>query len=618
MFERTIADIAELLTESQAGSRRCSVLIGAGCSKSAGIPLAADIVAEIKRTYPAAYARARTKDYPNCMAALNPGVRRELMGRYIDQAKINWAHLALAQLVQAGYIDRILTTNFDPLVSRACALVGVFPAVYDFAASHIFKPDQISKQAIFHLHGQRDGFVMLNTPTEVQKHRRHVKPVFDDAHRGRTWLVIGYSGDNDPVFDLLASTAEFEYGLYWVGHSENPPTHVMDKLLTPEKGAYYLPGWDADDFFVSLAQKLNCFPPSFLKQPFTYLKTILTTLTDYKAPHEEGRFDVSVTVREHLDDLIDTHEPSLSAEYHFLSGEYDRVVALLQKRAIRSLSIRDRHTLAWAYIMRGNRLHDEAKQLDSEALSRAAIDNFRRAARIDGNISAAFYNWGNALFDLSLLRRFGAPEVMTRGAERALWSAVAKYKAALSIEPRFSEAHNNLANALTDLRRGSPDRDELNLLNEALPHYAVAAPRSETPDLVYCNWGKALHDLARITGSRRDFKNAFAKFKIAARFNPQHYSTFLSWGNALSDLGRRCGSVRLFEEAFEKYRQAAEIDRSDTAAYFNWLNDVATVTRLATGAKKESLLREAATVRRKLDFRRKRLIAGRDMTATSE
>jgi hypothetical protein len=57
------------------------------------------------------------------MAALDRGVRRDLIAGYIDKAKINWAHLALAQLIENGFVDRVLTTNFDPLVSRACALV---------------------------------------------------------------------------------------------------------------------------------------------------------------------------------------------------------------------------------------------------------------------------------------------------------------------------------------------------------------------------------------------------------------------------------------------------------------------------------------------------------------
>jgi NAD-dependent SIR2 family protein deacetylase len=180
---RTLEDIVEALRPKPGTTRKCTVLLGAGCSISAGIPSAGAVVEHIRTAYPAAYARATPKDYPGCMAALDRGVRRDLIGGYIDNAKINWAHLALAQLIDHDFVDRVLTTNFDPLVSRACSLINSFPAVYDFAASHLFNPDQVSEKSIFHLHGQRDGFVLLNTREEVNKHRRYVKPVFEDAHK---------------------------------------------------------------------------------------------------------------------------------------------------------------------------------------------------------------------------------------------------------------------------------------------------------------------------------------------------------------------------------------------------------------------------------------------------
>ena len=119
MIERKIEDIAETLGPHGATPRRCSVLLGAGCSISAGIPLASGIVRQIKVKFPAAYARAASHDYSECMAALDRGVRRDLIGTYVDAAKINWAHIALAQLIDGGYVDRVLTTNFDPLISRA-------------------------------------------------------------------------------------------------------------------------------------------------------------------------------------------------------------------------------------------------------------------------------------------------------------------------------------------------------------------------------------------------------------------------------------------------------------------------------------------------------------------
>jgi hypothetical protein len=74
MIERKIEDIAEALGPHGAAPRRCSVLLGC-CSISAGIPSASDIVRQIKVKFPAAYARAASHDYPDCMAALERGVR---------------------------------------------------------------------------------------------------------------------------------------------------------------------------------------------------------------------------------------------------------------------------------------------------------------------------------------------------------------------------------------------------------------------------------------------------------------------------------------------------------------------------------------------------------------
>jgi hypothetical protein len=186
------------------------------------------------------------------MAQLHPGQRRDLIAHHVDTAKINWTHICIALLMQAGYVDRVLTTNFDPLVVRACALLGDFPAVYDFATSQRFKPVDIPDKAVFYLHGQRTGFVLLNTMEELANLSETLGPVFEDAGRGRMWIVVGYSGDNDPVFDRLARVDRFDDGLYWVGYeSREPPAHVSESLLVPAKDAYYIPNYDAN--FFSLA-----------------------------------------------------------------------------------------------------------------------------------------------------------------------------------------------------------------------------------------------------------------------------------------------------------------------------------------------------------------------------
>lgn len=262
---RSFEDLVEVLRTSSTSSAdkvRATVLVGAGCSLSAGIPLADDIAIEIHQKFPEAWKRARrhgpSPSYNQCMHELNPGQRRVLINNYIDNSKINLAHIGLAQLLKNKWIDRVLTTNFDLLIARACALVNVSPAVYDLTA---FRPSQmrmaeLPDQAVFHLHGQRHGFSQLNDPTELKKHVRSLKPLFDHVREGRIWIVVGYSGKADPLLKLIQAK-RYEFGLYWIGREPTPEPHLAE-LFSPERYAFYVPYPDgADLFFMKLAQDLG-------------------------------------------------------------------------------------------------------------------------------------------------------------------------------------------------------------------------------------------------------------------------------------------------------------------------------------------------------------------------
>ena len=299
----------EYITEAVRNGKGCTLLIGAGCSATAGIPTAPGVVERIRQDFPAAYRGANPKTYPRCMAQLSPGHRKDLIGGMISDAKMNWGHLAIAQLIKNEYVDRVLTTNFDPLVVRACAMVHEFPAVYDFAASQYFNPAFVSSPAVFHLHGQSKGFVLMNTEKECAEHAKRMEPVFANAGEGRVWIVVGYSGKNDPVFDQLAKVPRFDYGLYWVCYKDDAPgAHVRRDLLVEGKDAFYLEGYDADGFFVTLAQKLGCFPPDLVGRPFTHLGNIIDTLTPYTFPKQESELDVMERARYMIRAASDQYE----------------------------------------------------------------------------------------------------------------------------------------------------------------------------------------------------------------------------------------------------------------------------------------------------------------------
>jgi len=436
-------DVVETVKNAKERGKKCTLLIGAGCSVTAGIPTAKGFVEIIEKDYTRAFKRAKTKTYAHCMAELSLGERRDLIADYVDKAKVNWAHIAIAQLMKAGFIDRVLTTNFDLLVVRACALLGRFPAVYDFAASQLFKAADIPDQAVFYLHGQRTGFVLMNTPEECKKHSTLLAPVFEDAGKGRVWLVVGYSGENDPVFDHLAKVPRFDNKLYWIVYKDDEPAeHVRQHLLLNGKDAFYVKGFDADDFFVTLAQRLNSFPPAFISKPFSHLDSLLEMVTPYKLPGQTEKVDFIDKARKLIRTAINTYENIQNvqslAQTYLMKGNYDEVIALLSENA-KDLKPELVELASWAYIMQGYSLSDQAETKTGEEADRLfalADEKYQAALKLKPDKHEALYNWGNALFRQAKTKT-------GEKADRLFAQAVEKYQAALKIKPDDHKTLNN-------------------------------------------------------------------------------------------------------------------------------------------------------------------------------
>ena len=488
-FERTLEDVVETLQAAKHRGKSCTLLIGAGCSVEAGIPNAQGFVNIIKARHPRAYERAKEKTYGDCMAQLSPDERRDLLSEFIDKAKVNWAHVAIAQLMRHGYVDRVLTTNFDPLVVRACALAGVYPAVFDLAASGIFRADWVTPPAVIYLHGQRSGFVMKNVKDDFH-YGEAVEEALDDAGRRRMWLVVGYSGANDPVFDRLAATARFDNNLYWVGYKDTAPAdHIREGLLKEGKFGHYVRGYDADGFLVLLCQRLGIFPPEFIARPFTYLDGILATLTSFTPPAEDGsaksaKVGVADQTRKLLRKAIESLEGAPSSEKErpneparpveavhvpsmILSGDYLRVVETL--RAVdRPLTPDERRQFVLA-----------ATEIVRREFSRGAVDTsggrpfsqtreiLLEAERIEPDSPILQKFWGMRLFQIGK----GTKNAAVR--ESTLLEAAARLTRATRKAPTDPNAHYFLARTYQVLAEGGP-ADEVAHLRKAAEYFEIA------------------------------------------------------------------------------------------------------------------------------------------------
>lgn len=539
-WSRTIENLVQTIRNAKDPS---VVLIGAGCSKSAGIPLASELIREVSQKFQAAYTslpEADRQNYNKVMSELTIMERRNLLDHHIRAARINWAHLALAQLFATGKIDRVLTVNFDDLLVRACTMVGLFPAIYDLATADRFRPAHIAPRSVFYLNGQHTGFLTLNAENELKRHRKRLEEIVRDTGTKRTWVVIGYSGDADPLLDVLAKQEVFEGGLYWVGYDTTPSPNLRRKILTTGKYAFYLGGQDADRFLTELAQRLDCFPPSLLNKPFWHMEALLAANIDFETGGDAGR-QTEKRLRRSLQEANgreDERKHDAKVNTWLLAGEYQLVLDWYSD--LPSPSDEDRSFAAWAHVDLGNRdAADAAKFVESDLptarqLWANAREHYAQALTLKPDKHAAANNLGNVL---AAEARATAPSDLAEA--RRLWAAAGeRYDQALTIKPDKHEAANNWGTALlVEARAVAPTdfADARRLWAAAGARYRQAlAIKPDKHEAAY-NWGNALETEARnvapadLAEARHLWAIAAERYNQALSLQPDMYKAANTW-----------------------------------------------------------------------------------------
>lgn len=505
----TVEDIAELMRSAKETGQPYVFFTGAGCSVSAGIPLASKLIQEICEKYPIqvkTLSPEDKKDYGKCMAKLTKDERRAIIKPYVDDAKINWAHIALACLMDAGYITRVLTFNFDNILARACGLLGLYPATYDFTSANINLHNLIVEPAIVHLHGQSHGFTQLNSADETDVHAKNLSEFIRTTLNHSPSLFIGYSGSADAFFTQLENKFDGEQRLIWVDYEASPNEHVRKFLYENQGTSHHIGSQDADDFLIALAQKLGCFPPKLFQNPYEHLLDELQDVIEFPM-QVNANLDILKVVRIRLEvdskTILEDLKPNL--ELLLLEGKYNEVVKYAKSV---DLSKDDKDKVAWGYILQGNDLADSAQQTGNEKLFRESFEKYEQAIAIKPDESWAWNNWGIAL--LNLARKIGDEKLFRESFE--------KYNQAININPKMSEGWNNWGNALLDLAQ--KNSDEI-LFRESFEKYNQAIVMMPDNSTAWENWSSALLHFAEFTKDESYIEEAMEKSKKAEDINPE-------------------------------------------------------------------------------------------------
>jgi len=268
-----------------------ALLLGSGLSRAAEIPTGWEITLDLIRrvalaqgieeqTDWAQWYRGAVGEEPNYSTlleelALSPEERRSVLHGYIEPTETDReegrklptrAHLAIADLVRAGFIRVIITTNFDRLMENALRERGVEPTIVASTDALIGAAPIIHSACyILKLHGDYKDARILNTDVELGAYPPEYDRLLDRILDEHGLIVAGWSGEWDHALRAAILRApNRRYPTYWA--ARGALGEGANELVT-HRGARITPISDADGFFSGLNQTVETIAQTHRQNP---------------------------------------------------------------------------------------------------------------------------------------------------------------------------------------------------------------------------------------------------------------------------------------------------------------------------------------------------------------
>ena len=424
-----------------------ALLLGSGVSRSAGILTGRGVVRDLVRKLAVAagadpemdpeewYRRTNNEapEYSKLLEALAPtGTERQsLLKKYFEPTAEESeegiktptkAHRAIADLVAAGWIRVIVTTNFDKLLELALEDAGVRPVV-------IATPDQVEGAlppvhndcTVIKVHGDYLDTRIKNSDDELAEYDPAMNALLDRVFDEYGLIVCGWSGEHDQALrDALGRCKSRRFTTYWCTRGD---LNAVTKPVAENRAAQLVAIRDSDSFFTELEERVTGIHTSGERHPMDTQAAVETL----------KRYLVEDRHRIRLRDLV--HEVAKELVSHLNTEEFpvdarptdEEIVARVQR--LNSLC-QQMFSLVAHGCFNGRPEHDEVwlgvvRRLASVEVPRAGYDVWRGLLRYPallsfytagiGSVVAARYDLLASLL-LSRMRsiRSGEPETIVQ------------------------------------------------------------------------------------------------------------------------------------------------------------------------------------------------------------
>ena len=319
---RSVMHLFNLISTRVDGTPNFNLFLGAGASSSSGIRTASSMIEEWQHRL---FAIDKTKDeyhswlekqewhnlddqYSKLFELVydQPSQRRAYIENLVVEGKPGWGYAYLVGLIEENIFNVIFTTNFDDLINEACYSYGknVRPLVcaHDSAVSSIRITSDRPK--VIKLHGDFLYDSIKNTSTELQNLENNMRDKFMEFAREFGMVVIGYSGCDKSVMDLLdvlvRSPQYFKQGIYWCILKGDKPCSRLRQLLRNDR-VFWIEIEGFDEVLAALCSHLNISLPTAITSPHEVaIRKILHLVSDELEPTLPKIIQDQAQIRERL------------------------------------------------------------------------------------------------------------------------------------------------------------------------------------------------------------------------------------------------------------------------------------------------------------------------------
>ena len=307
----------------------------------------------------------------------SPRERQRLIESLIENCNPSGAYIILAMLIEKGYLNNILTTNFDDFINDTLLY-------YTTARPRFYADDELSqyisvyshKPNIIKLHGDYRYANIKNTNEETFKLTKSMEDKLRELLQNLDLIVIGYNGSDYSIMNVLQQVKTPDCELIWCSLDENNVHWRVANLINNTENSWFVKIKGFDDLIKDFYLELVKSPPDLIEKAKIRQEEISRYIKEYNKD---------------LQEKADTEEEKESLEKQEKSWELYKKSVLVNNKSEKVILLTEAlnlHPNNEYFLIDRGLAYKELKEF------KTAINDMNSAIKINPNLAVAYLNRG--------------------------------------------------------------------------------------------------------------------------------------------------------------------------------------------------------------------------------